>query len=205
MARKKNNASADEGVGGATEEVSASRIRRAISRHPLFAGDVARHVFEDWPLTASGRLKQIRKLQKHKMKLVCEAFASSEPEVIFRYDRLPPELDPKLIRSNLDAFIEWALSEPACSRKDNKIRDETIALMVSAILLNTKLRPTRNRESRGDKCSACSLAVEILGEHGLHVSEALVENAWKRWGKESDAIHAPYRPDLVRKPRPSPK
>jgi hypothetical protein len=140
------------------------------------------------PLTATGRREQIRSLQKYRMKLVCEAFASEEPEAIFRYHELPPELDPKLIRRKLEAFIEWALSEPAGARKDNQVRDETIGLMVSTMLLDTKLRPTRNRASRAAGGSACSIVVEMLGEHGIHVSEDLVENAWKTWVKRCKQI-----------------
>jgi hypothetical protein len=180
-------------------ELLKAELRLYIARN--FARDILRH----WPLTAAGRLEQNRKLQKYRIKLVCEAFASSKPETIFKYAPPPRGLDPKLIRSNLDAFVEWALSEPAgVARKNNKVRDETIALIVSVILLNTNLRPTRNRASRGVGRSACSIVVELLAEQEIHVSEDLVENAWKTHAKDFDAIHAHYRPDLARDPAARP-
>jgi len=182
MAKKENSALADEW----------KRIK-----------DYARYIVKKWPLTAAGRLEQNRRLQKYKVKLVCKAFASEEPEAIFRYGPpLPPKLHPKLIHSNLEAFIEWALSEPAGARKDNQVRDETIALMVSQILLNTKLKPTRNRASRNAACSACSMVVEILTEEGIHVSEDLVENAWKTHAEGFKPVHARFRPDLIRDSKP---
>jgi hypothetical protein len=190
---------AEQELSAEESESLKAALRLYVARN--FARDILRH----WPLTAEGRLEQNRELQKRRIKLVCKAFASSEPETIFKYDRLPRELDPKLIRSNLDAFVEWAMSEPAdAARKSNKVRDETIALMVSTILMNTNLRPTRNRATRGGGGSACSIVVDILGEQGINVSEDLVENAWKTHAKDFGAAHAYARPDLVRDLKPTP-
>jgi hypothetical protein len=226
MAKKKNSALADDGekrlfnelfkgidihdMGRAYEtlhvaerEVTAEEAELLHAAFRLYvARNLAWDILKNWPLTAADRLEQIRSLQKYRMKLVCKALVSKAPEAIFFYHKLPPELDPKLIRRNLEAFIEWGLSEPAGARKDNKVRDETIALMVSTILLNTKLRPTRNQASRAAGWSACSIVVEILGEHGIHVSEDLVENAWKTHAKGFKPLHARYRPDLIRDPNP---
>jgi hypothetical protein len=189
----------NEALEAAKQGLSTEEIEALCAAFRLYvARNFARQLLKEQPLTAAGRLKQIRDLQKYKIGLVCKAFASSEPEAIFRDATRQPGLDPKLIHDNLDAFIEWALEvgSPTGVHKDNKVRDDTIALMVSTIFLNTGLRPTRNRASRGAEWSACSIVAQILGEHGIHKSEDLVENAWKTNAKELGPVHAHHRPDL---------
>ena len=76
-------------------------------------------------------------------------------------------------------------------RKDNQIRDKTLADMVFAILYSTNLRPMRNQARQGTGHSACSIIVEVLREErNINLSEAVVENAWKTYVRAYPGVKA---------------
>jgi hypothetical protein len=83
------------------------------------------------------------------------------------------------------------LPEGRGRRKDNQIRDKTLADMVYAILYSTNLRPMRNQARQGTGHSACSIIVEVLREErNINLSEAVVENAWKTYVRAHPGVRA---------------
>jgi hypothetical protein len=78
--------------------------------------------------------------------------------------------------------------ETVAKRSDRSMRDFTIAATVHMIVIDTGLKPTRNKAQRttGSPSSACSIVHEALRLRKVNLGEDAVETAWRTHGKQME-------------------
>jgi hypothetical protein len=80
--------------------------------------------------------------------------------------------------------------ETVAKRSDRSMRDRTIARTVYMIVIDTGLKPTRNKAQRttGSPSSACSIVHEALHLRKVNLGEDAVETAWRAHGKHIEKM-----------------
>jgi hypothetical protein len=77
-------------------------------------------------------------------------------------------------------------------RKSQNTRDTAIAWVIYSITRASGLHPTRNPGAANRQAAACgcSIVVDALKRHNIHMSEANVAAIWRRRGRSMKEMHA---------------
>jgi hypothetical protein len=164
------------------------------------------------PLTVADEVEYERHEQKGDVMKICKALQEKEPwlarilmgrglEAWLNWALGPSGGEKREVNFGEELIINTGVPRSPDSfcglpkgrgrRKDNQIRDKTLADMVYAILYSTNLRPMRNQARQGTGHSACSIIVEVLREErNINLSEAVVENAWKTYLRAHPGVRA---------------
>jgi len=198
MRRGRNNAAklADGTVINRARELAEF----CLSRHPWTKDEVLKRDRRRTQRSAAALCEQARRLSAPELEIGIKELA----ELAIHLFDSGQECEPLLVLAadligrgepmpaSLRQLVAMTLRQPrpplrlTMERIGKHERDRGIARAVEAVILDTGLKPTRNRVRRTKESSqsACSVVAEVLGNQKISLSEDAVEKIWAAHAKD---------------------
>jgi hypothetical protein len=193
--------SAANSVDGAVIKRSRKLAEFCLSRHPWTEDGVLKRERSRTQRSAAALCESARRMSAGELEMhikplaelaihlfdldgqECEFLLVLAADLIERGEPLPPSLRPLVGRTLRQPRPPLRLTMAAIGKHT---RDRGIARAVEAIILDSGLKPTRNRARRAKDApqSACSIVAQVLGNRKISLSEDAVEKIWSVHAKQ---------------------
>nr|WP_224741164.1 hypothetical protein [Bradyrhizobium sp. 2S1]MCK7667573.1 hypothetical protein [Bradyrhizobium sp. 2S1] len=115
-------------------------------------------------------------------------------ELILRYKHRKEDMPPTLEAYNMEIVDPRRAYQrlPSKKKADNVLRDLAVTAIIGDVCAKFRLKPTRQRDSKQDRPSGCSIVALALQEEQLGIGESAVVEIWRRLGRMAfpDGPHA---------------